>query len=47
VSDSARFILSDHARDEIIRRDIPELMLRAVIENPEPVLPVRLGRVVM
>jgi hypothetical protein len=43
----ADYILSDHARSEMIRRGISEEVLRQVLSAPEQRLPVRPGREVL
>jgi hypothetical protein len=43
----ARYVLSDHARWEMIRRGISEEVLRQVLAAPEQRLPVQPGREVL
>jgi hypothetical protein len=43
----AHYVLSDHARSEMIRRGISEEVLRQVLAAPEQRLPVRPGREVL
>ena len=38
-----KFRLSDHAREELIRRAIPPALLTAVLERPEQIVPERGG----
>jgi hypothetical protein len=40
----AHYVLSDHARSEMMRRGISEEGLRRVLAAPEQRLPVRTGR---
>jgi hypothetical protein len=40
----AHYVLSDHARSEMMRRGISEEVLRQVLAAPEQRLPVRPGR---
>jgi len=39
-------IIKDHARLQMQKRGVPESEVRAVLNQPEAVLPVRTGRVV-
>jgi hypothetical protein len=43
----ARYVLSDHARWEMIRRGISEEVLRQVLAAPEQRVPVQPGREVL
>jgi hypothetical protein len=43
----AHYVLSDHARSQMIRRGISEEVLRRVLESPEQRLSVRPGREVL
>ena len=45
-SDLREAVLTDHAREQMRRRQLSEASVRAVLSGPEEVLPVRVGRVV-
>ena len=38
------FRITDHARKELTRRQIPESALKAVLDNPEQIVPEESGR---
>ena len=41
------FVVTDHARTEMVRRDISDETVHAVLADPEQVEPVRPGRVIL
>ena len=41
-----QFVLSEHARQELQRRQIPESAVSDIVQNPEQIIPERHGRVV-
>jgi hypothetical protein len=45
-SDLREAVLTEHAQEQMLRRKLSEASVRAVLREPEQVLPVRAGRVV-